>query len=81
MNFASVALPLAAVISSAVAIVEYCVPWTTEVITSNTGNFLTAASWSPIVSGKTSQNVLVDILTFVRDSDRFSTGTISVNSG
>ena len=51
MNFASVALPLAVVIGSVVAAVEYYVPWSTEVVTSNTGNFLTVPSWSPIVSG------------------------------
>jgi len=62
MNFASVALPLAGVIGSIVATIEYYVPWTTEVLTSNTGNFLTAASWSPVMSGTASQNVLVDML-------------------
>jgi len=62
MNFASVALPLAGVMGSVVATIEYYVPWTTEVVTSSTGNFLTAASWSPVVSGIASQNVLVNML-------------------
>ena len=55
MNFASVAVPLAAIIGSVVATVEYFAPWSTEVLTSNTGNFLTAPSWPPIVSGTRQQ--------------------------
>ena len=50
-SFATIALPMAAAITSVVVAVEYASPWKTEVITTNMTNLFTTASWSPIFSG------------------------------
>lgn len=50
-SFPKTALPMAVTIVGVVTAVEYTSPWKTEVITTNTNNFLTTASWSPIFSG------------------------------